>query len=722
VLYELLTGKKHKHQGGEVLEELQQKLANTPRNNELIKVIRRSIRANPAQRYATAQEFKIALEASQELSDEVEEEVSDEELHRQDMIECSRKKLQELVSVAKQLAPKYNLNSERISLNEITRNLELDLFEDGQTIDELTPHYILTEVFNGKTNWMRTKEYTKNVVKNVWNKTDPIIDGVVDKLGKAGIVAGKYLWGKGGRLARGVVQKAYAGLLKNVNRDVPLSVPSVVYKDFLVEMKAERAAGQVVKSLMYYDASLADLRSKGFARHFRPQEVFGLLADSLEGKLTGELKGVADDMLSSYGEWLSLAFERDGDRLVCYVDPEGLIWKDGRYVKDANFKFAEKKVFDVSGKSSNQWIDLSNFGDDFVRFLYGRSFSDLPVKMREGGLRAQVYLPPDKTAWPVGCGNFVVRFDVDGFSYYSRASRGLVPVVQKKLELFSSLYNRAKDVTYNRLIKDMARRSETVRLAKAGLGLFGKLLALFTPAEKVALLENEDYKVLNGSVTANSENITDASLTVPAVVYTNFLVERNAKRDAGQVDKSLMSYDASLANLRSEGFARHARPQEAFGLLADGLEGKLSGALKVVYDDMLAGYGEWLSLAFEREGDRLVCYLDPEGLVWGDGRYVKDSNFKFAEKKVFDVSGKSSNQWIGLGEFGDDFVRFLYGRSFSDLPVQMREGYQRARVYLPSDKIAWPVGRGDFVRFDVCGFGYYGGASRGVHVVQNFFS
>ncbi len=46
----------------------------------------------------------------------------------------------------------------------------------------------------------------------------------------------------------------------------------------------------------------------------------------------------------------------------------------------------------------------------------------------------------------------------------------------------------------------MTRRSETVRLAKAGFGLFGKLKSVFTPTEKVALLETEDYKVLDDKV------------------------------------------------------------------------------------------------------------------------------------------------------------------------------------------------------------------------------
>ena len=71
-------------------------------------------------------------------------------------------------------------------------------------------------------------------------------------------------------------------------------------------------------------------------------------------------------------------------------------------------------------------------------------------------------------------------------------------------------------------------------------------------------------------------------------------------------NKTLPTYDASLARLRQEKYERHASPSEAFSLIEDNLEGKLSGALKAVADDMMSSYGEWLSMAFERKG---ICLL-----------------------------------------------------------------------------------------------------------------
>ena len=195
-------------------------------------------------------------------------------------------------------------------------------------------------------------------------------------------------------------------------------------------------------------------------------------------------------------------------------------------------------------------------------------------------------------------------------------------------------------------------------------------------------------------------------------IYKNIEFEHPAYRQSGKTDKTLLTYDASLARLRAAGFERHARPQEMFGLLADGLEGKLTVEEKLIYDDQLTSYGEWLSLAFERRGDCLITYVDPEGLEWRNDKYVKTESFKFAEKKDFDISGKVSQQYIDLDQFHDDIVQFLYGRSFASLP---RERLLTARLYLPPDQRAWPVCR---VAFDywcaIVGDYFNNGASRGV--------
>ena len=209
----------------------------------------------------------------------------------------------------------------------------------------------------------------------------------------------------------------------------PVIIPAgslvVPYHSIEFEHPAYRAAGQTDKTLLRYDASLARLRAAGFTRHARPQEVFSLLIDGLEGKLTPQEKSICDDQLTSYGEWFSLAFERQGDLLITYLDPEGLGWRNNKYVKTKSFKFAEKKDFDISGKESQQLIDLNLFQDDLVQFMYGRSFVALPQEIREGEKKAQLYLPTDKTALPVGRSNFYYGYDASGDNFGNWASRGV---------------------------------------------------------------------------------------------------------------------------------------------------------------------------------------------------------------------------------------------------------------------------------------------------------
>ena len=202
------------------------------------------------------------------------------------------------------------------------------------------------------------------------------------------------------------------------------------------------------------------------------------------------------------------------------------------------------------------------------------------------------------------------------------------------------------------------------------------------------------------------------------IVYDDLNFESTASREQDKTCKDSFYFQDSLVRLRENGFERHARPREVFELIAAGLEGRLSRTKKNVYDDMLNGNGEWLSLAFEKNDDVLICYLDPEGLIWNgkDDKYFKD-NFRFAEKKEFNIAEKPSQKWIELKIFSDDFVQYIYGRDFKDLPMEMREGKNRAKIWLPyKNAIAWPVGRGD--SHNVGGYGYVSRASRGVCLLQ----
>jgi len=199
--------------------------------------------------------------------------------------------------------------------------------------------------------------------------------------------------------------------------------------------------------------------------------------------------------------------------------------------------------------------------------------------------------------------------------------------------------------------------------------------------------------------------------------YANIDFEERAYRLRGATNKTTFRFDKSLERLHGAGFKRHARPWEVFGLLVDNLEGKLSGILKGVADDMLnSSYGELLSLAWERQGDVLVAYVDP-GLVWNadENKYVHDV-FGSYDRREFPIDGKQSRYFTELGELDDEFVRFHYSRPLQELPEEIREGTMhgetnmRARVTLPPEGVVLPVIR----------VGWYGlssndtGSSRGV--------
>ncbi len=167
-----------------------------------------------------------------------------------------------------------------------------------------------------------------------------------------------------------------------------------------------------------------------------------------------------------------------------------------------------------------------------------------------------------------------------------------------------------------------------------------------------------------------------------------------------------VKYNESLERLRKAGYERHARPQEAFGLLIDGLEGRLSNDTKGVYQDMIGSRQEWLSFAFERRGDVFIAYLDPEGITFANRSYFRDGiNFKYAEKKEFIIHATTKTYWPLL-HVDDKFVEFVYGRHFQDLPEEI----QKIMIRLPDEGTFSPVLRNDFSSDAHVLFG----ASRGV--------
>ncbi|MFA5887567.1 MAG: hypothetical protein WC852_02560 [Candidatus Nanoarchaeia archaeon] len=254
--------------------------------------------------------------------------------------------------------------------------------------------------------------------------------------------------------------------------------------------------------------------------------------------------------------------------------------------------------------------------------------------------------------------------------------------------------------------------------------------------EKSALDEMEEVARARNADVAEEERLEalrkaegkEAPSEEPVVVLADNIIpasyrglEFEAKSPKERGNKKLWTYEESLARIKKAGYERHPSPAEAFSLIADNLEGKLKGKLKTIAEDIISGYGEWLSMAFERKGNLLIAYLHPEGLRWNGGIYDR-KNFTYSEKKEFGIARMKKKIIVPLQEMGDEFALFVYSRKFADLPRIMKEGNAKsgkAEIGIPEDGNLWPVKRNMFrmsiSRLFIDGI-YSGEASRGVRV------
>lgn len=203
-------------------------------------------------------------------------------------------------------------------------------------------------------------------------------------------------------------------------RRLTLKKHTVIYNDYK-SLKIEKG---VKKDDLYFDESMERLRKKGYERHLRPWEYCSLIIDYYEGKLEAGMAKLAKKMINSYGGWLSMAVEREGDSLICYVDPENLEWDNmnpnNKYVINGKLGYTDKKEFDIKGIPSGVLVGLEEFDDDFAEYFYTCKFKDLPVEMKKGEIR--IHLPYSGILWPVSCSSNSI-FDIRT-EYTSRASRG----------------------------------------------------------------------------------------------------------------------------------------------------------------------------------------------------------------------------------------------------------------------------------------------------------
>ena len=177
-------------------------------------------------------------------------------------------------------------------------------------------------------------------------------------------------------------------------------------------------------------------------------------------------------------------------------------------------------------------------------------------------------------------------------------------------------------------------------------------------------------------------------------------------------------FDKGLEAIRSKGFERYLRSDEAFRLNMDILESKVEFPLQEVFD--YTGY-EWLSLAWEIKGQSLIAYVNPVGLQFQEYtdsvtkaiRYkYRTPHFGYKDKKSFSIEkmcSKGLEKRYSLSEFDNDFIEFHCGRTFVDLPQVIKDS---AKVDLPPENFLVPVAHSPSIFI----FGHVGcnGLERGV--------
>ncbi len=184
-----------------------------------------------------------------------------------------------------------------------------------------------------------------------------------------------------------------------------------------------------------FNRSLERLRKAGYKRHPRPDEFFKLAMCYFE--YCRELDALfKNTLINGKGEWLSMAMERQGTTIICYLDPENIKWDEdaGIYTVDGKkLKHNGKREFDYLATPDNSFIDVEFIRQDLVEFLYGRPYERFPAEIKNH-FKPKILFPPEGEILPVGTprGQQEFRYRmgaVSGMMY--RTSRGIRPSHKK---------------------------------------------------------------------------------------------------------------------------------------------------------------------------------------------------------------------------------------------------------------------------------------------------
>ena len=184
----------------------------------------------------------------------------------------------------------------------------------------------------------------------------------------------------------------------------------------------ERIEWEILVSLLRYDEHVKRLNESKWTRAPSPQEVFSLLTDYFQGKLTGYYKDIASNLIKLPGEFLCNAIYVDGSELMVYENVRNIYYSN----KEKSYKISDPIWFDNVKNFNvnlpvNQFSLVSAFPKEFVEYLYTRTADKLPKDQTHN---ARIHVPEKLRLYPIKRMKNSL-FDIDVVVNYIAISRGV---------------------------------------------------------------------------------------------------------------------------------------------------------------------------------------------------------------------------------------------------------------------------------------------------------
>lgn len=157
----------------------------------------------------------------------------------------------------------------------------------------------------------------------------------------------------------------------------------------------------------------------------------------------------------------------------------------------------------------------------------------------------------------------------------------------------------------------------------------------------------------------------------------------NIAVEAEEDFQSPVRYDQNLERLTRHGYQRNLTPAEYFNLFFNSYE-HCPTHTAASYSDTPASYigglgksEEWLSLAVQKQGNILTCYLNPKGLVWNEEvQEYAPQQFTFSEKREFTLPSADERWLIITPQTNPELVKCLFGREYAAIPQTVLEKHE----------------------------------------------